>query len=139
MRKEIVDYIKDRLTETGKYKEVCGLGSKTPEYPLARVWAPGCAEPNPDNRPEARIDLRIAVQIETILREDKNGNSVDGGLYDLVDAAFAALQNLKLPGKGSQPLIVYDSPGLGEYKTDGPAVYTLQVSIRVILPVFSLI
>ena len=137
MRADIANAVKDILSGTGAFATVSGIGCDKPSYPLARVWIPGCPKENLDNAPQARIDLRVAVQVETFLTES-NGLTDDAPLYDLVDTAFAALHNQQLPGRGSQPLIVYDSPGLGEYRSDGPAVYLLQVSVRVLPDAFSL-
>lgn len=138
MRKELVSYIKTVLTNTGKFSTVCGLGSDKPKYPLVRVWVPGTPPQNLDNDPQARIDLRIAVQIETMLEKDAEGNTIDGPLYDLVDETFSALHGALPQGAGIQPFIVYDSPGLGEYASDSPAVYLMQVSARVIPEAFAL-
>lgn len=137
MRADIVTVIKNSLSGLGVFATVCGIGSDKPVYPLARVWIPGTKD-NLDNAPQARIDLRAVVQIETWLEKDADGNSIDGPLYDLVDSVFSALHGLQMPGRGSQPLIVYDSPGLGEYGNDRPATYLLQVSARVIPEAFSL-
>jgi hypothetical protein len=138
MRADIADTIKSTLSGLGVFGAVCGLTADKPIYPLARVWIPGCPKDNLDNAPQARIDLRVAVQIETHLERDADGNSIDGSLYDLVDQVFAALHGLQLPGRGSQPMIVYDSPGLSGLGESGQAVYMLQVSVRVIPELFSL-
>ena len=137
MRSDIASVIKTALSGIGVFSAVVGVGSDKPQYPLARVWIPGTKE-NLDNAPQARIDLRAAVQIETWLDKDDDGNTIDGPLYDLVDQVFAALHGLQLPGRGSQPLVVYDSPGLGEYGSDRPVIYLLQVSARVLPDAFSL-
>jgi hypothetical protein len=139
MRAEIAQEIQKLLAATGQFKAVLGLGSDKPEYPLARVWVSGgLKDANIENRPEAFIDLRVVLQIEIWLAKDDDGNSIDGPIYDLVDVSFNALHGKKLPGKGSQHLIVYDFPGLIEYKSDAPAVYTIQVSARVLPKQFSL-
>ncbi len=138
MRSDIAHAIKEKLITLGIFSTVCGLGSDKPSYPLARVWIPGCPKENLDNKPEARIDLRVALQLETWLQKDQNGNSIDGPLYDLVDQAFAALHNYKLTGKGSQPLEVHDFPGISTYNSDGPTIYLLQISARVMPRSFSL-
>lgn len=137
MRADIVDVIKNSLGGLGVFATVCGIGSDKPTYPLARVWIPGTKD-NLDNAPQARIDLRAVVQIETWLEKDDDGNSIDGPLYDIVDSVFSALHGMQIPGRGSQPLIVYDSPGMGEYGADRPAIYLIQVSARVIPEAFSL-
>lgn len=137
MRSEIASFIKAALSDVGVFSSVVGIGSDKPVYPLARVWIPGTKD-NLDNAPQARIDLRVAVQIETWLEKDDDGNSIDGPLYDLVDTVFTALHGLQMTGRGSQPLIVHDSPGLGEYGSDRPAIYLLQVSARVMPETFSL-
>lgn len=138
MRADITSAIKSIIKNAGVFGMVCGLDSSKPVYPLARVWVPGCPKDNQDNSPQARIDLRIAVQIETLLERDSDGNTIDGPLYDLVDTVFSALHNKSLTGRGSQPLIVYDSPGLAGFQNDSPVVYLLQVSARVIPESFSL-
>lgn len=139
MRSDIAQAIKDMLAATGKFGTVCGLGSDKPTYPLVRAWINGCPKDgNINNTPDALIDLRVAVQIETWLPKDDDGNSIDTTLYDLVDTAFAALHDKKLPGRGSLPLITYDHPGLGGYSSDGPAVYTMQVSVKVAPQHFSI-
>lgn len=139
MRNEVAEAIKGLLLATGQFGAVLGLGSDKPSYPLARVWVNGSPRDNNINgAPNTLIDLRVAVQIETHLGKDDDGNSIDATLYGLVDTAFDALHNAKLPGRGSLPLIVYDHPGLGAYSSDGPAVYTMQVSARVMPETFSL-
>lgn len=139
MRDDIAQAIKGMLAATGMFGAVCGLGSDKPAYPLARVWINGCPrDGNIDNTPDALLDLRVVVQIETWLPKDNDGNSIDTALYDLVDTAFAGLHNKKIPGKGTLPLIAYDHPGLGAYSSDGPAVYTIQVSVRVAPQHFSI-
>lgn len=138
MRSDIVTAIQEKLTAAGDFSMVCGLHSDKPAYPLARVWYQGARE-NLDNEPQARLNSNIGVQIETVLEKDENGNSVDGPLYDLVDTAFNALHNYKLPGAGSQNLWVYDAPGLSGFKADdGPSIYLLTVTARVIPESFSL-
>lgn len=138
MRSDLVAAIKAKLTATGVFTTVCGLSSEKPSYPLVRVWYQGAKE-NMDNSPQARLNSNLGVQIETNLVKDVNGDSVDGPLYDLIDAAFSALHNCELPAIGIQKLIVLDSPGLSEYKADsGPAIYLLTVSARVIPEAFSL-
>ena len=138
MRADIADVIKGQLVGLGIFGTVCGMGCDKPAYPLARVWIPGCPKENLDNTPQARIDLRVALQLETWLKKDDDGNSIDAPLYDLVDQVFAALHDYKMAGKGSQPLVVHDFPGLGEYNSEGPTVYLLQISARVIPRTFSL-
>ncbi|ADW16383.1 hypothetical protein Despr_0194 [Desulfobulbus propionicus DSM 2032] len=138
MRAEISDAIKGRLSSLGVFGSVCGLVADKPVYPLAKVWAPGCPKENLDNSPQARIDLRVAVQIETHLERDADGNSIDSPLYNLVDQVFSTLHGLQLPGRGSQPMIVFDSPGLSGFGDSGQAVYLLQVSVRVMPELFSL-
>jgi len=139
MRADIVNSIKGLLEATGVFSSVCGIGSEKPGYPLVRVWANGCPQTNIENSPRAMIDLRVAVQIETHPVLDSNGNSDEAGLYDLVDSAFKALHNMKLPGKGSLPLIVFDHPGLSTYEQSKPLVYLIQVSVRVVPEAFSTI
>lgn len=139
MRADIVKAIQGLLRATGVFSAVCGIGSDKPVYPLARVWANGCpANGNLNDAPTARIDLRVAVQIETCPEKDADGNTDESELYDLVDHAFKVLHNIKLPGKGSQPLIVHDHPGLQLYEQTKPMVYLLQVSVRVMPATFSL-
>jgi len=139
MRADIVKAIQDLLRATGAFSTVCGIGSDNPTYPLARVWANGCpANGNLNDSPKARIDLRVAVQVETNPVKDADGNTDESALYNLVDQSFMALHNVKLPGKGSQPLSVHDHPGLQGYKQAKPVVYLLQVSVRVIPASFSL-
>lgn len=138
MRADIVKSIQDLLRATGVFSTVCGIGSDKPTYPLARVWANGCPPKNIENNPQAMIDLRVAVQIETYPVVDQDGNSDETALYDLVDRAFGTLHEVKLPGKGSLPLIVYDSPGLSAYEQSKPLVYLLQVSVRVVPGEFSI-
>lgn len=138
MRADIVGAIQELLRATGVFSRVCGIGSDKPAYPLARVWANGCPAKNLDDAPKPRLDLRIAVQIETNPVKDADGNTDERALYDLVDRAFLALHNVKLPGKGSQPLIVHDHPGLQLYEQAKPMVYLLQVSARVMPASFSL-
>ncbi len=139
MRADIVKSIQGLLRATGVFSTVCGIGSDKPTYPLVRVWANGCpANGNLNDSPKARIDLRVAVQIETTPAKDANGNTDESALYDLVDQSFMALHNVKLPGKGSQPLVVHDHPGLQGYEQAKPAMYLLQVSVRVIPSSFSL-
>ena len=140
MRSEIVDAIKALLTETEEFETVCGMHSDKPSYPLVRVWYQG-APKNLDDSPQARIVANLGIQIETILKKDLNGDSIDGPLYDLVDVAFNALHNVKIDANGIQPLIAYDSPGMDGFqeKTDGgPAIYLLTVTARVIPESFSL-
>lgn len=145
MRSEIVEAVKAVLLDTGVFAGVCGLSADKPVFPLVRVWSQGTrGDNNLDNDPQARVDLLLGVQIETWLEKDAAGNSVDKPLYDLVDAAFNALHNYKLPGRGSQKLIVHDSPGLDSFDTKkgqeatGDAVYRMTVSVRVIPENFSL-
>jgi hypothetical protein len=139
MRSDLAQAIKDLLAATGQFGSVIGLGGDQPVYPLARVWIKGCPKAdNLENRPEAMLDLRVIVRIEARLAKDGDGNSIDGPLYDLADTAFNALHNIKLPGKGSLPLVVYDHPGLRAYNSDGPAAHTMQVSARVLPQSFSL-
>lgn len=138
MRSDIVAAIQTRLTATGVFSAVCGLSSDKPAYPLARVWYHGAKE-NINNEPLTEISSQIGVQIETVLEKDASGNSIDGPLYDLVDAAFNSLSEYKLPGKGHRQFIVMDSPGLQVFQMDsGPAVYLLTVFVRVIPDKFSL-
>ncbi len=139
MRADIVKSIKGLLRGTGKFSTVCGIGSDKPTYPLARVWANGCPKDNIENSPQAMIDLRVAVQIETHPVVDQDGNSDETALYDLVDQSFKALHDAKLPGKGSLPLIAYDHPGLSAYEQSKPLVYLMQVSVRVVPEAFSII
>ena len=132
MRSEIVDAIKGILSGTNKFGSVIGLGSDRPKYPLARVWLNGTPrDENLNDAPASLLELRAAVQIETWVAKDEDGNTDESGLYDLVDVVFDSLQNVKLPGAGSMPMVVYDHPALGAYSNEGPAVYTMQVSIRV--------
>ena len=138
MRADIVKSIQGLLRATGVFSTVCGIGSDKPTYPLARVWANGCPPKNIENNPQAMIDLRVAVQIETHPVVDQDGNSDETALYDLVDRAFKALHNVRFSGKGSLPLIVYDNPGLSAYEQSKPLVYLMQVSVRVIPASFSL-
>lgn len=139
MRADLVGTIQELLRATGAFSTVCGIGSDKPTYPLARVWVNGCpANGNLNDTPKARIDLRVAVQIETNPVKDADGNTDESTLYDLVDRTFLALHNVKLPGKGSQPLIVHDHPGLQGYEQSKPVVYLLQVSARVIPASFSM-
>jgi len=138
MRADIVKAIQDLLRTTGAFSTVCGIGSDKPTYPLARVWANGCPQKNIENTPQAMIDLRVAVQIETNPVVDQDGNSDETLLYDLVDRAFKALHDAKLPGKGSLPLIVHDHPGLSAYEQSKPLVYLMQVSVRVVPEAFSI-
>lgn len=140
MRSELVATIKALLTATEKFSTVCGMHSDKPAYPLARVWHHGSPK-NLDDTPQARIVTNLGVQIETILKKDAAGNSIDKPLYDLVDAAIAALHNVRPAGAGIQPLIVYDAPGMDAFqeKTDGsPAIYLLTVTARVIPETFAL-
>lgn len=139
MRADVVNVIQELLRATGVFSTVCGIGSDKPVYPVARVWANGCPlNGNLNDAPKPRIDLRVAVQIETNPVKDADGNTDESALYDLVDQAFMALHNIKLPGKGSQPLIVHDHPGLQLYEQTKPMVYLLQVSVRVMPASFSL-
>lgn len=138
MRADIVGAIQELLRATGVFSRVCGIGSDKPSYPLAKVWANGCPQKNIENRPQAMIDLRVAVQIETHPVLDQDGNSDETVLYDLVDSAFKALHNVELPVKGSLPLIVYDNPGLSAYEQSKPLVYLMQVSVRVVPEAFSI-
>lgn len=138
MRADVVKAIQDLLRATGVFSTVCGIGSDKPAYPLARVWANGCPQTNIENSPQAMIDLRVAVQIETYPVLDLDGNSDETGLYDLVDSTFNALHDVKLPGKGSLPLIVYDHPGLSAYEQAKPLVYLLQISVRAVPEAFSI-
>jgi len=138
MRADLVEVIQGILLGTGVFDTVCGLSSDKPKYALARVWYQGCPK-NMDNAPQARLDANLGVQIETVLEKDADGNSIDAPMYDLVDTAFNALHGYELPGKGSQPLIVYDSPGWSNFKSEGgAAIYLLTVSARVIPENFSL-
>ncbi len=138
MRSEIVTAVKDRLADTGVFSTLCGLSSDKPSYPLCRVWYHGGKE-NINNEPLTEIPSRIAVQIETVLEKDEDGNSIDGPLYDLVDAAFNSLSEYKLPGKGHGQFIVLDAPGIQEFKADsGPAVYLLTVLVPVVPKYFTL-
>ncbi len=139
MRADIVNIIKGLLDGTGVFATVCGIGSEKPKYPLVRVWANGCPQKNMENIPQAMIDLRVAVQIETYPAADANGNTDETTLYDLVDRSFKALHDAKLPGKGSLPLIVYDHPGLSAYEQSKPLVYLMQASVRVVPEAFSII
>jgi len=132
MRADIVNSIRGLLRATGVFSTVCGIGSDKPTYPLARVWANGCPQTNIEKRPQAMIDLRVAVQIETHPAVDQDGNTDETALYDLVDRAFGALHEVRFPGKGSLPLIVYDYPGLSAYEQSKPLVYLMQVSVRVV-------
>lgn len=138
MRADIVKSIQGLLRGTGLFSTVCGIGSDKPTYPLARVWANGCPAKNIDNSPQAMIDLRVAVQIETHPAIDEDGNTDETALYDLVDRSFIALHNVRFSGKGSLPLIVYDNPGLSAYEQSKPLVYLMQVSVRVVPASFSL-
>lgn len=140
MRADLVGAIRGILSGTRAFASVCGLSSDKPAYPLARVWCQGTPEKNLDNAPQARIEIHFGVQIETVLAKDGDGNSIDGPLYDLADTAFNAMHGYQLPGRGSQKLIVYDSPGLSSFKSEGPgpAVYLMTVTVRVIPENFSL-
>lgn len=138
MRADIVKSIQDLLRATGVFSTVCGIGSDKPTYPLARVWANGCPQTNIENSPQAMIDLRVAVQIETHPVVDQDGNTDETALYDLVDRAFEALHDAKLPGKGSLPLVAHDHPGLSAYEQSKPLVYLMQVSVRVVPGEFSI-
>jgi len=138
MRSDIVGAIQGLLTSTGAFSTVCGIGSEKPVYPLARVWANGSQQPNLENTPQAMLDLRVAVQIETMPVVDAFGNTDESTLYNLVDATFAAIHNVLLPGRGAKHLIVLDNPGLSAYEQSKPMVYLLQVSVRVLPDVFSL-
>lgn len=140
MRKELVASIKAALVASGAFSKVTGLGAEKPTYPLVRVYIPGSKDENLDNSPQVRLDMRVAVQIETNLETDANGDTLDGPLYDLVDSVFSTLQNIVPPGIkcGVQPLAVLDSPGLGAFNQEGPTVYLLQVATRVIPATFSL-
>jgi len=133
MRSEIAETIKSLLMATGKFAAVVGIGADKPAYPLARVWINGSPkDSNINDSPDALIDLRVAVQIETWLPKDEQGDSVETVLYEMVDAAYLALHNAKLPGKGiARPLICLDHPGMTAYAHDSPAVYTMQVSVWV--------
>lgn len=137
MRADIVNAIKGLLVDTGVFTSVCGISSEKPGYPLARIWANGCPQINIENRPQAMIDLRVAVQIETFPVLDPDGNSDETVLYNLVDSAFEALHNVALPGRGLLPLIVHDHPGLSVFEQSKPLVYLMQVSVRVVPQAFS--
>lgn len=138
MRADIVGAIQGLLTATGAFSTVCGIGSDKPTYPLARVWANGCPATNIENTPQAMIDLRVAVQIETHPVIDADGNTDETKLYDLIDTTFNALHNVLLPGRGAKHLVVYDHPGLSAYEQSKPMVYLMQVSVRVLPELFSL-
>jgi hypothetical protein len=137
MRSDVVTAVKGRIEAIPEIAMVSGLGVDKPKYPLVRVWAKGTPAENLDNSPQARIDLRLVIQVETFL-ETVNDATVDDGLYDAVDAVFAALHGHLLPGRGSQPIIVYDNPGLLNFDADKRVVYQLQASVRVMPGQFAL-
>jgi len=141
MRKEIVSIVQAMLTASGAFAKVAGIRTDRPLYPLARVWIPGSTDKPIDTLPQALLDLRVAVQVETAIEMDADGNSLEGPLYDLVDAVFSALHAQFLPGvkSGAHPLIVFDSPGIGEFNPDGATAYLLQVSVRVVPAAFTLL
>lgn len=138
MRSEIITAVQALLASTGVFSMVCGMHSDKPDYPLCRVWYQG-VKGNISDKAITEISASIGVQIETVLAKDDNGNSIDAPLYSLVDTAFDALSEYKLPGKGSQQFIVMDSPGLQEFQADsGPAAYLMTVIARVVPGYFTL-
>ena len=138
MRADIVAAVQARLAGLAEVAMVCGLGVEKPAYPLVRVWAKGTPESNLDNAPQARIDLRLVVQIETYLETDEDGRTDETALYGAVDAVFTVLHGYQLPGRGSQPIIMFDHPGLLDLDADKRAIYQLQASVRVLPDLFSL-
>lgn len=139
MRKELVNHIRAQLEATGAFGMVAGIGCEKPRYPLARVWSNSTPAKNREDLPTAFIELAIAVQIETKLAVGVDGRTDDGPLYDLVDTVFSALHgHTPEDSKGLMPLIVHDAPGIGQYASDAPAVYVMQISAAVVPAAFSL-
>ena len=138
MRAEVVDAVIERILQKsgGKIAMAAGLLVESPKYPLVRVWAK-CAPENLDNSPQARIDLRLVVQVETFI-EVVDGFTNEKGLYDAVDSVFFALHGHRIPGGGTQRIIVYDTPGLLDFDSDKRAIYQMQASVRVVPDNFSL-
>lgn len=140
MRAAVVTAVRERLENLNVFSKVCGLGYEAKEKgPLCRVWIQGgTPEGNPDNRPP-RAELRIILQIETRIARDHSGDTDDGPLYDLVDAVVDGMHNYKLPGAGSEPFVVLDTPGFKGFDQEtGLAVYVLQAPIRVLPQNFTL-
>lgn len=137
MRSDVVTAVKGIIESTDGVAVVSGLGAYKPKYPLVRVWAKGTPEGNLNDPPNARIDLRLVIQVETFL-EVVDDVTVDDGLYDVVDAVFLALNGAQLTGRGSQPIIVYDNPGLIDFDADKRATYQMQASVRVMPGQFAL-
>lgn len=139
MRQEIVAAIKARLADQCNFSKVCGLGFRAKgQGALCRVWCQGTPNSNVEEQP-SHVELIIPLQIETVLPVNGDGDSDESDLYALVDAVFLAMQQYKLPGRGSEPIKVRDYPGMKEWSADGgPAIYTMHALIRVYPHNFSL-
>lgn len=143
MRREIGEEIRQVLRDSGLFAKVCGLDTVKPLYPLIRVWAHSSAGADRVdqnyNDPPPYLDLRYLLQIETELQKDEaSGDSIDGPIYDLVDALYVLLHRARLLGEGIEPFTILDTPGMLGYEKEGPVIYMLTLSVRVVPKLFQL-